>query len=88
MDEVTRFKLVQAATTYDQKQAGKRGYNPYALGQYFQAIDNAAEMMTDDGIDLRSAIIRSFCGRLCDCLLRSVGCQIMTDSECKTGVPA
>lgn len=87
MNDQIRTKLVHAATEYDRKESRKKGYNRYALGQYFMAIDNAAELMAEEGESLRSAIIRSFNGRLCDHLLRATNCQIMTDSECRHGIP-
>ena len=42
--ELLHFKLVHAVTEYDRKQSTKRGYNPYALGQYLQRIQEFDEV--------------------------------------------
>lgn len=36
-----RPKLVHALTQYDIKESTKRGYNRYAMAQYFAALDEA-----------------------------------------------
>ena len=34
-------KLMHAVTEYDRKQSTRKGYNPYALPQYFAAVNDA-----------------------------------------------
>jgi hypothetical protein len=75
-----RFKLVHAATEYDRKQEGKRGYNPYALLQYFVAIDQAIAHH-ESGKTIRQALVSNFCDRLLDCLLKAVGEPKSTKGE-------
>ena len=69
-----RAKIVHALTAYDRRQAGHKGYNPYALGQYFQAVERTFE---DEGVKagegLRGSILRNFCGKVADVCLKAVG---------------
>ncbi len=80
----TKDKLIHALTAYDQKQSTKRGYNPYALGQYFQRIDEIIADI-DAGADPRQAITAGFSGRLADAALRAIGLTATTDQENKGG---
>jgi hypothetical protein len=74
------IKLAHAVTEYDRKQFGKRGYNPYALGQYLQAVANVDEDLAA-GMDLRKAIVSNFNGRLLDRCLKAVGLETSTIEE-------
>lgn len=80
------FRLKHAVTAYDRKQAeraarSRRGYhNPYALPQYFQAIDSAMEEI-QAGASVRDALTMSFSGRLLDVCLVAVGEPKATISE-------
>jgi hypothetical protein len=68
-----RSALVHAATEHDRKQAGKRGYNHYALAQYLRRIDEVCEDIEANRISVRVALINGFCDRLLDKLLVAVG---------------
>ena len=76
----THDTLLHALTTYDRKQMTKRGYNVYALAHYMGALHNI-EAALAQGTDLRTALVGSFCGRLLDVCLKSVGLPKSTDSE-------
>ncbi len=67
-----RDKLIHAATAYDRRQARGKRYNPYALAQYFQRID---EVMADieAGATPREALLAAFSDRLLDALLVGIG---------------
>ena len=67
----TKDKLVSAATQWDMKQSKKRGHNIWALGMYFQAIDDAAELVTK-GKTWQAAINECFNDRLRDHLLKAI----------------
>jgi hypothetical protein len=41
--EKLQHDLKMKLTRLDRKNAGKRGYNPYALGQYFQAAEGVVD---------------------------------------------
>ena len=80
MNELQRIKLLSAVTEHDRKNSTKKGYNPYALAHYLIAVDNCRDLCSD-GMGLRQAIVKSFCGRLMDCCLRAVGEKISTKEE-------
>ncbi len=84
MDRTIKARIVSALTGYDNKQASnKRGlYNPWALPQYFKAVD-AAEERIAGGKDLRTAICYSFNGRLLDVVLKAAGLAKATNDEIK-----
>jgi len=73
-------KLVHALTQYDAKAEKRKGYNPYALPQYFHAMDAAAEEVRD-GRTLREALMAYFTGHLLDVALKAVGEAPSTDQE-------
>lgn len=79
-----RARLLSALTNYDRKQAGKRGYNPYALPQYLARLD---EVMADigRGAEMRAALVAAFTGRLADACLRAVSAAITTNDEARGG---
>lgn len=80
MSAMLHHKLIHAATEYDRRQQGKRGYNVYALGHYLGAIERA-EQDIDAGATVRAALVASFNGRLLDTMLKAAGESISTDSE-------
>jgi hypothetical protein len=65
------FKMTLAVTEYDKKQSKRANYNPYALPQYFSAIENVDKDVAA-GMALKDAIQANFIGRLCDVVLKSV----------------
>jgi hypothetical protein len=77
-------KLVHALTAYDRKQSTKRGYNPNALGIYFQRIDDVIADI-DRGADPRAAIVAGFTGRVQDAALRGAGLALGSDQEVRGG---
>lgn len=76
----TKDTLIHAVTAYDRKQSSKRGYNQYALGIYFQRIDEVCADI-ERGADVRAAIVAGFTGRLADHCLRALSLPITTNSE-------
>ncbi len=73
-------RLIRTVTVYDQKQSSRRDYNPYALGQYFKAVQEVEEALTK-GEPLRSALVMNFCGRLLDACLKAVDLPKSTKEE-------
>lgn len=67
----TRDKLIHAATEYDRKQSTRRGYNPYALSQYFAAIDETMAQV-DKGVSIKTALAENFNDRLLTVLVKAV----------------
>ena len=79
-DEQIRARLVHAVTAYDRKQSTRRGYNPFALGQYLERVD----MIVNDiaaGAEPRKAICAGFSDRLLDHCLKAVGESSFTPNE-------
>lgn len=70
--DLLHLRLVNAVTTYDRKQTGKRGFNPYALPQY---LERAEEICADvaAGASVKAAICAGFTGPLRTACLRAVG---------------
>jgi len=65
-------RLIHAATAYDRRRAGKKGYNHYALGQYFARIEEV-EADVAAGATIRQALLAAFSDRLLDAMLVGVG---------------
>jgi hypothetical protein len=65
--------LSHAVTEYDRKQSTKRGYNPYALGIYFERVEEVLKDIAA-GASPREAVIAGFNDRLRDHILRAM-CQ-------------
>ncbi len=78
------FRIVNAVTTFDRKQARKRGYNPHALGHYIRAAHQVDEAIAA-GIAPREAIKANFIGRLLDCVLRACDMETASVSEHRHG---
>jgi hypothetical protein len=66
-----KTKLIMAVSAYDQKQSKRRGYNHYALGHYFRAIDEVIELVAA-GYTPREAIYNVMNDRLRDVCLKAV----------------
>ena len=82
----TRFKLVNAVTSYDRRQQARHQKNPrfyyniWALPQYLQGVDNLLEEL-EAGQTLRKAITNQFSGRMLDACLKAVGETTSTLAE-------
>jgi len=63
--EICECKVVvlNAVTEYDQKQAGKPGYNPFALAQYIAKLEDFQALL-ESGVTIKRAIMKCFIGRL------------------------
>ena len=83
--EKTRAALIHAVIQYDAKQSTKRGYNHYALSQYFARVDDICADL-ENGADLRKAICAGFLGRLADVCLRAVGLPKTEESDTPRGL--
>lgn len=75
-----RDKLIHAATEYDRKQSTKRHYNPYALGAYFERIDEVCADIKS-GKPMREALLDGFNDRLLTIMLKAVGEADFTAAE-------
>ena len=80
MNKLQHAKLLNALTTYDEKQSRKKFYNRYALGQYCAALSKV-QKHCDRGADLRVALLNCFNGKLLDTLLRAVALEVSTEGE-------
>ena len=58
-----KAKLINAATEHDQKEKKKRSYNPHALAQYMQRIDQVCDEI-EKGADVAAELGRGFTGSL------------------------
>ena len=67
-------KLISAATQFDERNSKRKGWNPYALPQYFAAIDSICEEI-EKGLDVRSAIGNFTNDRFQDVLLKAAGLE-------------
>jgi hypothetical protein len=67
-------KLISAATRFDERNSRRRGWNPYALAQYFAAIDGICNAV-DNGMSVESAIARFTNDRFQDVLLKAAGME-------------
>lgn len=66
------FRLISAATAYDEKQSKKKYYNHYALGIYFQRIDDVCRDI-EGGKSIRQALLDGFNDRFLDVMLKAAG---------------
>jgi len=75
-----RAVIVAALTTYDRGQQNKRGYNRYALSQYFARVD---EVIADieAGADVRAAIVNGFSGAIARVVLKACGLSPYTAAD-------
>lgn len=81
MTEQQHLKLLNAVTTYDEKQSRTKRYNPYALAQYIEALDNARQRMAKESITIRQVLLESFNDRLRDVCLKAVSEEPTTKEE-------
>lgn len=65
MIEKSRSNCVDALTRYDIQQSAKRGYNRYALAQYFAALDSVVSEVEDGRLPF-DAVNDYFCDRVRD----------------------
>lgn len=80
--------LMSALVKYDQRQARGKSYNPYAIGQYMGAVQDALRMFgqglagaVEPSAAMRAALVRCFTGRLLDVVLRAVSLPPSTRDE-------
>jgi hypothetical protein len=66
----TKQRIIAALTEYDRKQSTRRGYNPHALAQYFEALDSA-ETEVQRGRMWEMALQGAFNDRVLDVCLRA-----------------
>lgn len=78
--ETVRARLGLALTTYDRRQSGRRGWNPYALPQYLARADEIAADI-EAGASPRAAILAGFTGTLQAACLRALGLPPATADE-------
>jgi hypothetical protein len=74
--------MAHAVTEYDRKQAGKVGYNHYALAHYLGAVTRITEDIAA-GTDARRAVLVATSGRLASVILRSLGLPAITRDEAR-----
>lgn len=67
-----RTALVRAVTQYDIRQARGKRYNPYAMGQYLQRVDDICDDIAK-GASPRAAIVAGMTGPLLACCLKAIG---------------
>jgi hypothetical protein len=77
--------LIDCAVRYDNKQAPKPGYNPYALPQYLTRIDEVCDDIAA-GAPVRDAIVAGFTGRLAAAMLKTVKASPYTIADAVGGV--
>ena len=64
-------KFISAATQFDERNSRRRGWNPYALPQYFAAIDSICADI-EGGLNVEAAIGKYTNDRFRDVLLKAV----------------
>jgi hypothetical protein len=64
-------KLIFAVTEFDRKQSKRKNHSPYALGLYFEAVENCEKFIAS-GLTVEQAIGRTFNDRLHDHVLKAV----------------
>jgi hypothetical protein len=80
LDEALRWRLLNALTEHDRRESKKKFYNPYALGQYCQAL-NRLERYVNAGHDLRLSMLNTFNGKLLDKMLNVANLPVSTKDE-------
>lgn len=71
--DTLRTKLVSAVTDYDKKQSKKTSYNPHALSQYIESVDEVMKLLKKGkGISLENAIKEIFTDQLADACLKVI----------------
>lgn len=64
-------RIVHALTAYDRQQSSRRGSNPHALAMYFQALDEAEEMVSK-GKTWEKALNAVYCDRVLTVALEAI----------------
>lgn len=80
MNPETHAKLLNALTSYDRRQATRKGHNPYALSHYCAALTRARESV-ENGATVRQALLSNFNGRLLSAALKAAGETDFTREE-------
>jgi hypothetical protein len=75
-----KTRLTMAATAFDRRAQGRKFWNPYALPQYFQAIDRVMADI-ERGATPRQAVLCAFCDRLLSAMLKGIGEKDFTIEE-------
>lgn len=75
-----RTALVHALTQYDVRQARGKRYNPYALAQYLNRIDDICADIAK-GATPRAACTAAFTGSLLACALKAIGADGATRDD-------
>jgi hypothetical protein len=78
-------KLLHAVVKYDKRLSGNEArkgqrVNIYRLAHLCGALNSISDAIKA-GRDLRAAILKATCGRVCDMLLRAAGLPLMTQEE-------
>lgn len=73
-------RLELAVTEYDRRQSKRKGYNPYALGQYLSAVNDIGALLAIDA-EPRKAILSRMKGRLADHCLKALSLPLQTAEE-------
>lgn len=71
VDPQIHSAIVHALTAYDRKQSTKKFYNPYALGIYFKALEEA-EQLVAKGKSYEDALALHFTDRLLTPVLKAL----------------
>ena len=72
MEMKLELKLISLVTQWDTKQCMEKGYNPYALGQYFQAVEHCLTVLTDYDKTIEDGLKSSFNGPLLNYLIKNI----------------
>ncbi len=72
MDGKQRFDLVNTVTEWDRKQSTKKGYNRFALGHLFGAVQKVERLIDVHQWTLRNALLVSFNGNVLNKCLKAV----------------
>lgn len=78
-----KSQLIHAVTEYDRRASKRRGYNPYALGQYLARIDDVCADIAR-GASARKALCAGLSDRLLDHCLKAIGERPFTVNELGT----
>jgi hypothetical protein len=66
-----KTKLIMAVSAYDSSRSKRKGYNHYALGHYFRAVDDVIELV-NSGYTPREAIYNVMNDRLREICLDAI----------------
>lgn len=72
---ILRATLNHAVTRYDRRRAGRKGYNPNALGIYLGRVDEVVRRVTA-GADLAATLDDCFNDRLLDVIRKACGIMV------------